>query len=139
MKKIITFAALITIAFSFFSCRTIKDIPEEKTSAQIIQMGQNYVGSSDYKSAEVCYNTVIERFGSDPAVFVEAKYELGRVYLVQRKYEKAYNTFTEILDLYDDYGAMLPGAYKKLCTISIDQIPEIRLAEIKAKKAADAR
>ena len=134
MKKIITFALLITIALTFFSCRTLKEIPEDKTSAQIIQMGQNYVGLSDYKSAEFCYNTVIERYGSDPSIYVEAKYELGRVYLAQHKYEKAYNTFTEILEIYDSsYGLMLPGAYKKLCNISIIQIPEVRLQEIQAK------
>ena len=134
MKKLLTFAALITIAFTFFSCRTIKEIPENKTSAQIIQMGQNYVGISDYKSAQFCYNTVIERFGSDPEIYVEAKYELGRVFLAQHKYEKAYNTFNELLEIYDSsYGLSLPGAYKKLCNISISQIPEVRLQEIQNK------
>ena len=133
MKKIISLAALISIAFTFFSCRTLKEIPEDKTAAQIIQMGQNYGGVSDYKSAEFCYNTVVERYGSDPSIYVEAKYELGRVYLAQHKYEKAYNTFTELLDLYDTYGTMLPGSYKKLCNISISQIPELRLQEIQAK------
>ena len=131
MKKIITLAALISIAFTFFSCRTLKEIPEDKTAAQIIQMGQNYSGVSDHKSAEFCYNTVVERFGSDPAIYVEAKYELGRVYLAQHKYEKAYNIFTELLELYDSYGTMLPGSYKKLCTISLSQIPESKLQEKK--------
>ena len=139
MKKILTFAALITIALTFFSCRTLKEIPEDKTSAQIIQMGQNYVGLSDYKSAEFCYNTVIDRYGTDPSIYVEAKYELGRVFLAQHKYEKAYNTFTEILAIYDTaYGYSLPGAYKKLCNISINQIPEIRLQEIQAKNGSDS-
>lgn len=133
MKKFITLAALITISMFFFSCQTLKEIPEDKTSAQIIQMGQNYVGNSDYKSAEFCYNTVIERFGSDPAIYVEAKYELGRVYLAQHKYDKAYNNFTEILELYDSYAASLPGAYKKLCNISLSQIPEKKLQEIQSK------
>ena len=137
MKKNITLALLITISFSFFSCRTIKEIPEDKTSAQIIQMGQNYVGSSDYKSAEFCYNTVVDRYGSDPAIYVEARYELGRVYLAQKKYEKAYNIFDELLEIYDSYSAMLPGAYKKLCNISISQIPEKKLAEIQAKKGVN--
>ena len=130
MKKIITLAILLAAGTLFISCKTLKEIPEDKTSAQIIQMGQNYVGVSDYSSAEFCYNTVIERFGTDPAIYVEAKYELGRIYLSQRKYEKAYNTFTEILDIYDAYGMMLPGAYKKLCNISISQIPEARLQEL---------
>jgi tetratricopeptide (TPR) repeat protein len=133
MKKIITLALLITISFSFFSCRTIKEIPEDKTSAQIIQMGQNYVAIPDYKSAEFCYETVIDRYGTDPRIYVEAKYELGRIYLAQKKYDKAYATFNELLNIYDSYGAMLPGAYKKLCNISINQIPAIKLQELQNK------
>ena len=130
MKKLIILAVLAAISSLFISCKTLKEIPEDKTAAQIIQMGQNYGGVSDYKSAEFCYSTVVERFGTDPAIYVEAKYELGRVYLAQRKYEKAYNIFTELLDLYDAYGPSLPGSYKKLCNISISQIPEVRLAEL---------
>lgn len=129
MKKIIVFAACLAALSLFVSCRTIKEIPEDKTSAQIIQMGQNYVGNAEYKSAEFCYNTVIERYGSDLSVYVEGKYELGRVYLAQKKYDKAYESFTEILALYDSYATMLPGSYKKLCNISISQIPEKKLAE----------
>ena len=130
MKKFITFAALLAVSALFISCRTLKEIPEDKTSAQIIQMGQNYVGNGDYKSAEFCYKTVIERYGSDPAVYVEGRYELGRIYLTQKKYDKAYDIFTELLALYDDYATMLPGSYKKLCNISISQIPEKKLAEL---------
>ena len=131
MKKLIILAVLAAISSLFISCKTLKEIPEDKTSAQIIQMGQNYVGIGDYKSAEFCYDTVIARFGTDASIYVEAKYELGRVYLAQKKYDKAYNTFNEILQIYDVYAAMLPGAYKKLCTISINQIPEAKLAELK--------
>lgn len=131
MKKLFTLAAIITATTLFISCKTLKEIPEDKTSAQIIQMGQNYVGYADYKSAEFCYTTLLERFGSDPAIYVEGKYELGRVYLAQRKYDKAYNTFNEVLNLYENYGMMLPGSYKKLCNISINQIPEEKLRELR--------
>ena len=131
MKKLIILAVLAAISSLFISCKTLKEIPEDKTSAQIIQMGQNYVGIGDYKSAEFCYDTVIARFGTDASIYVEAKYELGRVYLAQNKYDKAYNTFNEILQIYDVYAAMLPGAYKQLCTISLNQIPEAKLAELK--------
>ena len=124
MKKLMLLAALFTVASLFISCRTLKEIPEDKSSAQIIQMGQNYVAIADYKSAEFCYETVIDRYGTDPRIYVEAKYELGRIYLAQKKYDKAYATF------YDSYGAMLPGAYKKLCNISINQIPAIKLQEL---------
>lgn len=130
MKKLITLEALLAATMLLFSCKTLKEIPEDKTSAQIIQMGQNYVAIPDYKSAEFCYETVIDRYGNDPRIYVEAKYELGRIYLAQRKYDKAYATFNELLDLYDNYGAMIPGAYKKLCTLSINQIPAIKLQEL---------
>ena len=127
MKKLITLAAFLAAGALFISCRTLKEIPEDKTAAQIIQMGQNYVGNNDYKSAEFCYETVIDRYGTDPAIYVEARYELGRIYLAQKKYDKAYTVFNEILDIYDRYGAVLPGAYKKLCNISLSQIPENKL------------
>ena len=130
MKKFITLAALFAVSMLFFSCRTLKEIPEDKTSAQIIQMGQNYVSYSDYKSAEFCYETVIDRYGTDPAIYVEARYELGRIYLAQKKYDKAYATFNEVLTIYDSYAAVLPGSYKKLCNISINQIPAAKLAEL---------
>ena len=131
MKKSIILTALFVASMLFVSCKTLKEIPEDKTSAQIIQMGQNYVGNGDYKSAEFCYSTVIERYGTNPSIYVEARYELGRVYLAEKKYDKAYSTFTEVLDIYDRYGTMIPGAYKKLCNISINQIPAAKLTELK--------
>lgn len=131
MKKSIILTAIFVASMLFVSCKTLKEIPEDKTSAQIIQMGQNYVGNGDYKSAEFCYSTVIERYGTNPSIYVEARYELGRVYLAEKKYDKAYSTFTEVLDIYDRYGTMIPGAYKKLCNISINQIPAAKLQELK--------
>jgi tetratricopeptide (TPR) repeat protein len=127
MKKLITLAVLFVSSMILFSCKTLKEVPEGKTSAQIIQMGQNYAAISDYKSAELCYNTVIDRYGSDASIYVEAKYELGRAYLSQHKYDKAYKVFNEILEIYDNFGAALPGSYKKLCNISLSQIPESKL------------
>ena len=130
MKKLIFFAALFASSALFISCRTIKSIPEDKTSNQIIQLGQNCTTNKDYSSAEFCYNTVIERYGSDPSVYVEAKYELGHTYLKQKKYDKAYAAFTEVLSIYDSFGSILPGAYKKLCNIGLSQIPEKKLKEL---------
>ena len=130
MKKLIFFTALFASTALFISCRTIKSIPEEKTPNQIIQLGQNCSTNKDYKSAEFCYETVIDRYGTDPAIFVEAKYELGHTYLKQKKYDKAYTAFTEVLSLYDSFGAALPGSYKKLCNIGLSQIPEKKREEL---------
>lgn len=124
MKKYFTLLTLTIVSFVLFSCTTIKEIPEDKTSAQIIQMGQNAVSSDNYKSAEFCYKTVIERFGTNPATYVEAKYELAHVYSKQKKYKEAYAIYTELLELYETNGMYLPGSYKKLCQIGISQIPD---------------
>lgn len=132
MKKI-TFSLLtLFIASVLISCASVKEIPEDKSAAQIIQMGQNAVSALDYKSALLCYNTALDRFGDDTSIYAEVTYEIGHVYLKQKKYDKAYQTFTGLIDLYDSTMGVFPPAYKKLAKIGLSQIPENKLALIKA-------
>ena len=128
MKKIFIIS-VIAAAISLLSCATIKELPEDLTSAQIIQKGQNALVAGDYKSAEFCYETVIQRFGTNPATFVEATYELGNAYYKAKKYQQAYDTFTELLDIYGYSQGNLPGAYKKLAQIGLDKIPENKITK----------
>ena len=130
MKKIILATLILLSAAVLVSCASIKEIPEDKTSAQIIQMGQNSVSVSDYKSALFCYQTASERFGTNPTVYAEAKYEQGHVYLKQKKYEKAYQSFDELINIYEYNPGIIPPAYKKLAQIGITKIPAKKLAEI---------
>lgn len=126
MKKTNLFL-LTTALFGFFalSCNSLKSVPEDMTVAQIIQQGQNYYGSGDYKAAALCYNTVIERYGDDLATYVEAKYELGHLFLKTKDYKKAYSAFSEILEIYNTVSiGTLPASYKKLAQIGIERIPE---------------
>ncbi len=127
MKKLSILVPLFVISTIFISCKTITEIPMEKTSAQIIQMGQNAVTSADYKSAEFCYKTALERFPANPQVLVEAKYELGNVYLKQKKYALAYAEFSQLLELYDSAPTAYPSAYKKLAQIGISKIPNNKI------------
>jgi len=136
MKKLIICTVILAVATLVTSCKTIKEIPDDKSAAQIIQLGQNCISHGDYKSAEICYNTVIERYGNNAEIYVESKYELARTYLKMHKYDKAYIIFNELLELYDTYGTALPGAYKKLCNIGLSQIPENKLAELKGQQEA---
>lgn len=124
MKNICKFLIALSV-LSLTACATMKEIPEDLSAAQIIQLGQNAYDLKDYKTAINCYQTVLDRFGSNSVTMLEAKYELGHVYLAEKKYDKAYTIFTEILELYESvpYGD-LPGAYKKLAKIGIQQIPE---------------
>lgn len=131
MKK--TFLLLTTLIFSLslFSCMTIKEIPDDKTAVQILQMGQNAASSGAYSNAEFCFNTVIERFGEDPYTLVQAKYELGHIFSKQKKYDKAKILFNEILQLYNARPDVIPPKYKKLATMGLEKIEEEA-----AKKAA---
>ncbi|MCR4630665.1 MAG: hypothetical protein K5786_03465 [Treponema sp.] len=124
MKKTALILSSLGLILFMTSCNTIKEIPEEKTSAQIIQMGQNAASSNSFNSAIYCYETAIERYGTNPAIYAEAKYEIGNVYLKQKKYENAYNSFSELLQMYDSLGTAIPPAYKKLAEIGMSKIPD---------------
>ena len=137
MKRIIAIILTSAVcgALLFVSCRTIKDIPEDLTSTQLIQLGQNAYGSAQYKNAETYYKTVIARYGIDSSVYVEARYELGHLYLKQKKYAAAYASFKEILDMYaSTTPGVLPGAYNKLAEIGMKRIPKNKLPETKPSK-----
>ena len=132
MKK--THLILITILlgsiFGFLTtgCSTLKEVPEDMSAAQLIQQGQNAYGLGDYKAAQMYYNAVIDRFGDDTSTYVEARYELGHLFLKTKDYKKAYAAFSEILELYDSAsGSEVPPSYKKLAEIGIERIPENRI------------
>ena len=127
MKKTLFLISFLII--SLFSCKTIEQIPQDKTAAQIIQMGQNYLSSGNYTSAEYCYQTALERYSDNPNILVEVKYELGNVYLKQKKYSLAYAEFSQLITLYNENPNVFPPAYKKLAKIGISKIPHSKLQE----------
>lgn len=132
--SIITVIFALTAVFFFPSCKTVQDIPDNLTAAQLIQLGQDAYGSSQYKNAEIYYKTVINRYGMDNAVYIEARYELGHLYLKQKHYEAAYAAFKEITDLYaSSTPGTLSGAYNKLAQLEMAKIPEKKIP--KATKA----
>lgn len=139
MKKSVFYVFVTACLVSLVSCMSVKEVPLEKTPAQIIQMGQNAASASSYKYAVYCFNTAIDRYGDDANVYAEAKYEIAHVYLKQKKYEKAYDILQELLMIYDYYPTALPPAYKKLANIGMSKIPEKKLKEIEHKKAEESK
>lgn len=116
---------LAASALFLFSCSSTPKIPEEATATQLIQMGQDALENSNYKAAEVYYMAVIQRYGTDTNLYIEARYELGHTYLQQKKYDEAYTSFAEILAIYEnaEYGSV-PGSFKKLAQIGMKNLPE---------------
>lgn len=125
MKKIII---LLSVLLGFISCSTVKEIPSDLSAAQLLQLGQNAFESKNYKAAEKYFITTIQRFGTNTNNYIEAQYELAHLYNTTKQYQKAYNIYNEILQMYD-YSFDLPGAYKKLCQIGLSKIPKEKIAQ----------
>lgn len=135
-KNAFSFFRAALVAIVLFSCNSVPDeIPADLDASQLIQLGQDKYDAGKYKASEMYFNAVLERYGMDIKRYVEAKYELGHLFIKTKKYENAYNNFNEILEIYENVPAGLPGAYKRLSQIELEKIPQKALDEIAAKNA----
>lgn len=134
MKKLI-FLVVICLTVFISSCATVKEIPENLTVSQLIQKGQSEYTAGRYANAEVYFSVAIQRFGTDAAVYVEAKYELGHLYIKTKDYKNAYSALTEVISIYDYASSSgIPTAYKKLSQIELEKIPANVLSTLSAEK-----
>lgn len=128
MKKITIVSTVLAISFAFLaSCASTQvEIPEELTAQELIQKGQDRFESKDYKNALRYYNAVTERYADSLPVYVEASYEIGHIYMKQKKYEQASAVFNEIIGLYSKTSpGEVPGAYEKLSKLELAKIPQV--------------
>ncbi len=117
------FALAFTVLLA--SCNSTPKIPDDATSTQLIQMGQDALELSKYTVAETYYTTVIQRYGMDTATYIEASYELGHLYIKQKKYNEAARKFNEILGIFSNAEiGTIPASYKKLAEMGLEKIPE---------------
>ena len=116
-------SAVVLTAFN--SCGSVpKNIPENITAQELIQNGQANFEAGNYRLALAYYNTAVERFSDWTDVYIEARYEIGHIYMKQKKYSLAEPVFTEILDIYrNSRPGLYPAAYKKLSEIELAKIP----------------
>ncbi|MBQ9207269.1 MAG: tetratricopeptide repeat protein [Treponema sp.] len=124
-RSIFTFVFSITLFTSLFlSCSSVpKEIPDDLTAQELIQKGQNEFENGRYKASLAYYNAVTERYADTPPVYLEAYYEIGHLYLKQKKYSKAEVIFQDILDIYaQSQPGTLPGSYHKLSQLGLEKI-----------------
>lgn len=124
-------AVLAVFSFSLVSCSSTKVVPEGLSARQLIQNGQDSFEVKNYRMALKYYYAALDRYGADePAVFVEANYEIGHIYMKQKKYSYAKKVFEDLVDLYANVlPGQLPGAYNKLAKMGLEKIPEGTVAE----------
>lgn len=124
MKKSLILILALFFTIFCFSCNTTKEIPSDLSSAQLLQQGQDAYASNNYDLAEKYYLETISRFGDDTLTYIEARYELGHLFLKIKDYKKAYINFNEILQIYELNVSAYPPSYKKLATKGMEAIPE---------------
>lgn len=125
MKKI-SALILAAITFAFISCHS-QDfaIPPEATSLEIIQQAQTAFDKGKKQRAIECYETLIQRYGNNPAIYVEARYEIAHIYVKQKKYKEAEPILIELKEIYDSSApGMLPGAYRKMALNDYAKVKE---------------
>ena len=126
MKHSIANVAIIASAFVFLSCvLTPRNIPEDLSAKELIQKGQAAFDKGNRKAASAYYAALLERYGDDPAYYVEAKYEIAHICIKKKDYKTAAPMLEEVLELYRGASfGMLPGSFNKLADIDYGKIPE---------------
>lgn len=121
LKQICTIALCSAL---FAACSSVpKEVPEELTAQELIQKGQAEFENGHYKASLVYYNAVTERYADSLPIYLEASYEIGHLYMRQKKYSKAEAVLQEIVDIYaNSQPGSLPGAYQKLAQLELEKI-----------------
>lgn len=131
MKKIILTA--LVLGSLLVSCKSAPEEPKaDATAREIIQMAQTEQNSNNSKDALYYYGKLIQRYGTDTAIYVEGRFEIAHIYVKQKKYKTAKPMLEEVLEIYSkSQPGQLPGAFKKLAENDLKKINE---AEEKSSK-----
>lgn len=126
MKKSLYLILTVFAAVLFFSCASdnFQELPYEMTALEIVQQAQTAHDSGNNEQALFYYETLLKRYGTDTAVYVEGRFEIAHIYIQQKKYTEAQEILQDILDIYSSVGpGVLPGAYRKLSEVDLAKIP----------------
>lgn len=118
-------AALLPAAL--LSCRSVpkaETIPADMTVVSLSQKGQEAIDASNYKAAEVYYQTVINRYGTDTAALTAAEFEIAHIRMKQKDWPDARKRLEAIIARYEEAGgATLPAEYLVLAKNDLARIP----------------
>ncbi|MDA8426425.1 MAG: hypothetical protein M0Z80_09840 [Treponema sp.] len=115
-KALIAAALAGALALSLGACNTVpKTIPQNLTAQQLVQKAQDESDANNYKAALVYYQTLINRYGSDPAFLCEGEYELAFIAYKEGRLADSKAGFEKLLAIYSGpNGDSLPQGYKIL-------------------------
>jgi outer membrane protein assembly factor BamD (BamD/ComL family) len=122
----LTTATLAFALVALVSCASAPPpVPDDASSAVIIQKAQDRSDVNDWKGAQYYYNILLQRFSNDQDLVLNAQYELAFIEFKQGNYDKARAGFTAILEKYSAQGGdALPASWKILSQKVLDEIPK---------------
>lgn len=131
IKKTILHATCLTaliacLLTAFTSCATTQvTVEPDATYMEIIQKAQTAYDNGKTKQSIQYYTILIQRYGMNPAVYVEGTYEIAHIYLKQKKYDLARPMYNELKAIFDQTApGQLPGAYKKMFMHDYEKLAE---------------
>jgi outer membrane protein assembly factor BamD (BamD/ComL family) len=123
--KNIAFALLTVLAVSCVTSGPI-EIPDNLTTAELIQRGQEASDKYRYNVSIQYYQAVIERFPYDVDSVIAAEYEIGFIHYKQKNYTLAKQELNQVLAHYNiPDQELLPAQFKILSNIVLRKIEEI--------------
>lgn len=136
MKRTIYFAGIF-LALIFFAtgCQSApKNIPQDLTAEELINLAQASYDKGNVKAAKAYYEAIIIRYGNQMDKLVEAEYEIAHLKVKQKKWQQAIPDLQRILSYYEsDMEGVLPPAFKKLAELDLAKVPEKELLEAEGK------
>ncbi len=119
---------LLLIGFLAFLVGCVTNLPPiapDATAMEISQRGQEYLDIKQYDKAKEVYELLLERYGQDSAVYAEANFEIGHIYIKQKKWEDAYIILSALHNMYElGLDRNLPPSYGRLTELDLEKIPE---------------
>lgn len=114
---------LIVAACILASCASAPVLPENISSAELIQRGQEAVDAGRYTQAIQYFQAILDRFPGDLPMICNAEYEIAHTYYKQKKYGQARQELHALLSRYEGEDAeLLPPHFKRLAEILLDTI-----------------
>lgn len=121
----------LALIFLVTSCQSApKDIPQNLSAEELINLAQASYDAGNVKAAQTYYETIIIRYGDQMDKLVEAEYEIAHLKVKQKKWQQAIPDLQRILSYYEtDTTGALPAAFKKLAELDLAKVPEKELIE----------
>lgn len=130
------FAALGIMLSALLFGTSCSSLPESTPDdeMELVQLAQTAYDSGNTRLAKFYYSELLEKFGDNPSIYVEGRFELAHIAIKKKQYETAVPILEEIEEIYNNLPpGVLPGEYRKLAQLDLEKVPKNKLEAIHKK------